>query len=275
MADTKRTTIVGTAIAALGLAACGSTVVPRATPTPAPTVTATTAPTATPVPASSPTPVPTPSPTPVPPSPTHWWQANGNANDSVGMDNGTLVGVTFGPGVYGSDQAFSFGGAADQVVFDTDGGNPGTGDFTFVFAIWTADATQQQAVWEKRAQCDSDGTSFWGFRMQPKGGVVFEAQNTVGEDVIDLGSTAAVNDGAWHWVAVTRHTTSASLYVDGQLQATTTTATTADISTSTPMRAGVSSCDGVDGTTPLAGELDELMIFNAALTQSQIQTLGS
>ena len=33
-----------------------------------------------------------------PPSPTHWWQAEGNANDSVGMDNGTLVGVTFGPG---------------------------------------------------------------------------------------------------------------------------------------------------------------------------------
>ena len=263
----KRANIVGTAIAALGLAACGSTVVPRVTPTPAPTVTSTTAPTATPVPAAS--------PTPVPPSPTHWWQANGNANDSVGMDDGTLVGVTFGPGVYGTDQAFSFGGAADQVVFDTDGGNPGTGDFTFVFAIWTADATQEQAIWEERAQCNSDGTSFWGFRMQPNGRVNFEAQNTVGQDYMDLGSTAVVNDGAWHWVAVTRQTTTASLYVDGQLQATTTTATTADISKRTPMRAGVSTCDGVDGTSALVGQLDELMIFRVALNQSQIQTLGS
>jgi hypothetical protein len=113
--------------------------------------------------------------------------------------------------------------------------------------------------------------AFGGSDCNPTG-VLFEAQNTVGEDVIDLGSTAAVNDGAWHWVAVTRQTTTASLYVDGQLQATTTTATTADISKSTPMRAGVSSCDGVDGTTPL---VDELMIFEAALTQSQIQTLGS
>jgi hypothetical protein len=211
----------------------------------------------------------------VPLSPTHWWHAEGNANDSVEMDNGTLVGVTFGPGVSGADQAFSFAGASDQVIFNTDGGNPGTGDFTFAFAINTTEATQQQAIWEKRAQCDSDGTSFWGFRMQPNGQVVFEAQNTVGEDIIDLGSTATVNDGAWHWVAVTRQTTTASLYVDGRLQATTTTATTADISKSTPMRAGVSTCDGVDGTTALVGQLDELMIFPVALTQSQIQTLGS
>ena len=263
----KRTTITGTAMAALGLAACGSTVAPRVTPTPAPTVASTPAPTA--------TAVPTPSPTLVPPSPTDWWPAEGNANDSVGMDNGTLVGVTFGPGVHGTDQAFSFGGAADQVVFNTDGGNPGTGDFTFAFAIKTTAATQEQAVWEKRAQCDSDGTSFWGFRMQPDGQVNFESQNTVGQDYVDLGSTAVVNDGAWHRVAVTRQTTTASLYVDGQLQATSTTATTADISKTTPMRAGVSTCDGVDGTDALVGELDELMIFHAALTQSQIQALGS
>ena len=263
----KRATVIGTAIAALGLAACGSTVAPTATPTPAPTVTATPAPTA--------TPVPTPSPTPLPPSPAHWWQAEGNANDSVGTDNGTLVGVTFGPGVHGTDQAFSFGGADDQVVFNTANGNPGTGDFTYAFAIKATAATQEQAIWEKRAQCDSDGTSFWGFRMQPNGRVSFEAQNTVGQDYMNLGSKAVVDDGAWHWVAVTRRTTMASLYVDGQLQSMTTTTTTADISKSTPMRAGVSTCDGIDGTTAFVGQLDELMIFRVALTQSQIQTLGS
>ena len=33
-------------------------------------------------------------------SPTHSWQTKGSANsNSVGIDNGTLVGVTFGPGV--------------------------------------------------------------------------------------------------------------------------------------------------------------------------------
>jgi hypothetical protein len=263
----KRTTMIGTAIAALGLAACGSTSAPTATPSPAPTVAAT--------PSSTASPASTPSPTPVPPSPTHWWQAEGNANDSVGTDNGTLTGVTFAPGVSGTDEAFSFGGADDQVVFNTDGGNPGTGDFTFAFDIKAAAATQEQAIWEKRAQCDSDGTSFWGFRMQPGGRVNFEAQDTAGKDYMDLGSAAVINDGAWHTVAVTRQATMASLYVDGQLQATATTATTADISKATPMRAGVSTCDGIDGTTSLVGQLDELMIFADTLTQSQIQALGN
>lgn len=263
----RRTTFMGIAIAALGLAACGSTSAPKPTPTPAPTVTPTSSSTA--------SPVPTPSPTPVVQSPTYWWQAEGNANDFVGTDDGTLTGVTFAPGVSGTDEAFSFGGMDDQVVFNTDGGNPGTGDFTFAFDIKATAATQEQAIWEKRAQCNSDGTSFWGFRMQPGGRVNFEAQNTVGEDYMDLGSTAVVNDGAWHTVAVTRQATTASLYVDGQLQATTTTATTADISKSTPMRAGASTCDGIDGTTALVGQLDELTIFGDALTQSQIQTLGS
>jgi len=36
----------------------------------------------------------------------------------------------------------------------------------------------------------------------------------------------------------------------------------------------VSECDGIDGTNPFTGELDELMIFRSALTQQQIQSLG-
>jgi hypothetical protein len=65
----KLTTIIGTAIAAVGLAACSSTVVttaPLATPTPtvAPTVAPT--PTATPAPTPTATPTATPTPTPQP-----------------------------------------------------------------------------------------------------------------------------------------------------------------------------------------------------------------
>jgi hypothetical protein len=59
----KLTTVIGTAIAAVGLAACGSTVVPTArlaTPTP----TGASTPTATPVPTSTATPIATPTPAP-------------------------------------------------------------------------------------------------------------------------------------------------------------------------------------------------------------------
>jgi hypothetical protein len=57
----KLTAIIGTAIAALSLAACGSTATPTARPaTPTPTVAST--PTATPAPTPTATPIPTPSP---------------------------------------------------------------------------------------------------------------------------------------------------------------------------------------------------------------------
>jgi hypothetical protein len=41
------------------------------------------------------------------PTPAHLWHAEGNADDSVGADNGTLVGAGFGHGVLGPDQALS------------------------------------------------------------------------------------------------------------------------------------------------------------------------
>lgn len=60
----KLKTVIGTAIAAVGLVACGSTVSPTLAPTVSPTVPATTASTATPTPTAPPTAVPTPTPIP-------------------------------------------------------------------------------------------------------------------------------------------------------------------------------------------------------------------
>jgi len=40
------------------------------------------------------------------------------------------------------------------------------------------------------------------------------------------------------------------------------------------LRMGVSKCDGIDGTHPFIGKLDELMIFRTAFTQQQIQALA-
>jgi hypothetical protein len=108
---------------------------------------------------------------------------------------------------------------------------------------------------------------------QPAGAIVFGygTPPAVNPSVI---STTSINDGVWHQVAVTRHGPIVKLYVDGALEATTTSATTLNLTNNAPMRAGVSTCDGIDGTSPFTGELDELMIFRSALTQPQIQALG-
>ena len=213
------------------------------------------------------------------PVPAHWWQANGNANDTPGAgvspDNGRLVGAGFGPGPSGTEQAFTFAGGGQRVIFNKTGGNRGTGGFTFEFDIKTT-VTVQQAVWEKRTACDSNGTPLWGFRTSPTGqlpgSIGFEYGNPPRESGVI--STTSISDGAWHQVAVTRSGGTVKLYIDGNLEATSTTPATAYLSNNASMRAGVSTCDGVDGTRPFTGELDELMIFRSALTQPQIQALA-
>jgi hypothetical protein len=75
-------------------------------------------------------------------------------------------------------------------------------------------------------------------------------------------------------VAVTRHGVTVNLYIDGTLEATTTSPATANVNNSDQLRAGVSTCDGIDGTHSFTAELAELMIFRSALTQSQVQALG-
>jgi hypothetical protein len=213
------------------------------------------------------------------PTPAHLWHAEGNAADSVGADNGTLVGAGFGPGVLGPDQALSFAGGGQRVVFNKFGGNRRRGDFTLAFDIKTT-TTRNQAIWEKRIACNSDGTPFWDFRMGP--GQIAQPPRTgiigfslfTGQVDYFVDSTTSLNDGKWHLVVATRHGVTLSLYIDGDLEATTTSPTTVKVINDARMRAGVSKCDGIDGTHPFIGELDELMIFRTAFTQQQIQALG-
>ena len=45
------------------------------------------------------------------------------------------------------------------------------------------------------------------------------------------------------------------------------------LSNSEPMRAGMSACTGIDGTNPNDGDLDELMIFDKALSQPELNAV--
>ena len=103
------TTVIGTAIAAVGLAACGSTVAPTVSPTSALTVGATVAPTtsATPTPTPTATPTPSATPTSAPPVLVLVETCDGSANaDNYGSvtfsaDTPGFDFVVYGPGLLG------------------------------------------------------------------------------------------------------------------------------------------------------------------------------
>jgi hypothetical protein len=75
----------------------------------------------------------------------HEWQGNGNANDSVGTNNGSLVGdTTFTTGVSG--QAFSFDGNGDDVEVPDDPSHYFSGSFTIDAWEKTTDGNDQHFV---------------------------------------------------------------------------------------------------------------------------------
>jgi hypothetical protein len=90
-----------------------------------------------------------------------WWPGEGNANDIVGTNHGTLQGgAGFAPGVVG--QAFSFDGVDDYVQIPHNANlDPGTGSFSLDAWIKTTQATGVQWIvtkYECGQTCISGGT---------------------------------------------------------------------------------------------------------------------
>ncbi|MBI2361462.1 MAG: LamG domain-containing protein, partial [Deltaproteobacteria bacterium] len=206
-----------------------------------------------------------------------WWPGDGDANDIVDGNNGTLQnGATFAAGFVG--QAFSFDGVDDFVTFGSTVGNFGTSDFTIDFWINTISSGPVgpniaiEGILGKRPVCAD--TNFWDIRLLRQGQIEVELdQDSAGTNYINFGGTKSVNDGNFHHVAIVRSGTRVSLYIDGVLDSSGTTSGVTNIGNSASLEAGKSTCTGVDGTEFFTGLLDEIEIYNRALSASEIQAI--
>lgn len=208
-------------------------------------------------------------------TPTSYWPAEGNADDAVGANHGTLNGGTgFAPGQQG--QAFSFDGTDDYIDFGTAAGNFGSSDFTLSF--WIETSAGKQSVLGKRPECNLFPVPWWDIRMVPTGELQIELVGDVPFTYQNFSNSTPLNDGSFHHFALVRAGTSLKIYVDGVLDADVTTFVVANLDNSTEMIAGRSPCTGVngnfdDGTEYLDGLLDEVRIHDVALTVDDIVAL--
>jgi len=215
-----------------------------------------------------------------------WWPGNGNANDIVGTNNGTIpntVDVTFGPGEVGD--AFVFSGSdndtGNEVDFGTNAGNFSTNDFTIDFWIKLPDAvTPKYAIMEKRSEC-SGVVSEWNIRTAPvtydpaasPGQLSFEVCGNNNTYINHFVSNKKINDGVFHHAAFVRQGLTNSIYIDGVLDTNNVGSGIAVLANSETLKAGNSVCVGIDGTQPLVGELDALDLWNRALTPAEIDAI--
>ena len=211
-----------------------------------------------------------------------YYPFNGNANDESGNgNNGTIYGATLTTDRFGNtNKAYSFDGVDDYV-------NCGTGNGSFNFSSYT---NFTLAVWIKTAMSPSSNT--WPMIISKETGpsvrtgyniVINPADSSwgsVGTVFIEVFSssktsgavsTTLINDNQWHYIVGIRRGNTIEIYVDGSLE-NSRSCIEDDISNNMKMVIGKHSTNN-SSFLPFKGTLNDIRIYNRALSESEIQEL--
>lgn len=205
-----------------------------------------------------------------------WWPAENNANDILYNNPGTAgSGVSFSPGKVGD--AFSFDGTNGVNVADSTSLDVGTGDFSMDAWIQTSSTEVVQIIVDKRVDDRAGLTGLiHGYAFFLYNGKL-SLQLADGDYTNYLGTSAAINDGVLHHVAVTVDRDSATgikLYVDGALVETFNPNLPFDRTGSLDNTSAFLIGQHIDTLSfNMVGLIDELEFHNIALSSSDISNI--
>ena len=198
--------------------------------------------------------------TPPPPGMVGWWPGDNSAIDIQGGNNGTPEnGVTFVPGKVG--QAFSLNGTDQDVLI----GNPPS----LQLQDFTIDAWVQRASASVVSLSESGGpgglifsygTGGYGLGLLDDGSIFL---SNIGFDGVQT-STLKVADTNFHHVAVTKSGTAVTFFLDGVAES---------FSYTTTFTFTTNAYIGQTGTNTFYGLLDEVEVFNRAITATEIANI--
>jgi len=197
-----------------------------------------------------------------------WWPADGNANDISDGNSGSLQnGTTFAPGKV--SQAFSLDGVDDFVQGGTVGLPTGNHDRTIDLWVninsFLADVTEPHSPLETFfAGYGNFGSANQAYALGTAGNVLYFSQwgNAI------FGPSLQTN--RWYHVAVTNSGNSATLFLDGVAVAS------GNLTIDTPVGTNFyigKIPDPLGTIRRLDGQVDEVEVFNRALTSSEIQAI--
>jgi hypothetical protein len=207
----------------------------------------------------------------------NWWPGDGHANDIQGANHGMLQnGTTFTAGKV--EQAFSFDGVDDYMsLASIPAWNFGIGDFTVDFWARSSNSSRRMHALSFEPNYGASNLDFDfndpdrpSFSEQPVGLWVY--WNSSGNNRITAGSPGDYTDGQWRHFALTRSGTTFTLYVNGSIAGTATYSEPIDLSNSALNWIGAGGAGG-GPALPWDGSIDEVGIFNRALTASEIQAI--
>jgi len=204
--------------------------------------------------------------TPLPPDSVGWWPGDGSALDAVGPNDGMLKGgAGFATGMVG--QSFSVDGDAGSIVEVPSASNlifDPMSPLTIELWAYRTSAAQSQHLVGKRTPGCGGGDSYQ-IVIDYSRGLSF---NSLGGGV-ETGVDLPLN--TWTHLAGTFDGSTYRFYMDGQLLPTVPGTGTGTLGPSNTDPLTIGTSGGCPGFT---GRIDELGIFNRALSQAEIQAIA-
>ena len=195
------------------------------------------------------------------------YNLDGNANDTGGNYNGTASNVTYAQSYINNGGVFN--GSNSQITTSLVTSN--TQDFTW--SVWVKDLTHNSSGTANTVLLDYKNDYKW-FHLQSNGTI---RGNVRGSDNVDVFVTTNVlTSSSWsHIVWVVSTTNGSTMYVNGVSVDTNSTAksTRKNIDYGGGHWIGNNPADSSSGNYNLNGKLDQIRIFNKALSASEVATL--
>ena len=203
------------------------------------------------------------------PTPVHQWNEDGNSNDSAGTSNGTPSGsgVSFAPGIVG--QALQLNGSS-YVTLPASADVTGTGPFSI--SVWIKTSSDGVIIQQR------DPSNYNGeYQLAVQGGKLYWTVYGNNEFDFQITSNRSVADGQWHQIVAVREANgSGEIFIDGQLDSTQAGPDVA-LGSGFLVYLGADKRNAYYGSSPMYfnGLIDQVGLYNQALSQTAIQTLYS
>lgn len=171
----------------------------------------------------------------------------------------------------GTNKALQFGGNLNSYIDFTDNGNldfTGTQNFTISFSFYFNGSSTSGMI----DNCLNYGG--WGVWLWSTVAGTWNLQFNYKNNSVGSAAATAFTIGTWHYVAAVRNNGTISLYIDGVFRLSATEGTTAP-TYPINMQAGAM-CYGSFSPpryNPFGGKIDEIRIYNRALSAAEIVTL--
>ena len=195
------------------------------------------------------------------------------AKDGWGNNDGTIVGgaktvsgkVAEALELNGVDQYVDVGHPADgSLDFGADG------DFTIAAWINVSEIPPDQYTIVSKGDRGSSARIL--FKILADKAYITLANEPGGGPKPDFSSVATVVDGEWHYVAlVVDRANATKIYVDGVLDTEGMASEGTDVNTTSPLHIGKSHQDGNAARRFLKGLIDEVCIYNKALSDAEME----